>query len=308
MFHSGTLCTNMEMSEIPDQPPPSLITDLESGSIKNDLAAGYPRLAQEMSNFPETTIIRSFSCLATRILLYMQAELTGLHTRLLTVEDCISKNEDRPLYAVDWASALSVRMDQSTDGSFEAEHSGLVTKIRHVMKEYYKFVILTNSVYSLKEPSQYDLAHIQSLLSSDMMGPCAMVGDDFNTWGSIEQPTAASPDLFAMTSRETMDPFSEFFVVRFVRTLLRFNGFGMFKPSTFGGSKAYRIKTISHIARAITTMIMAFFTSSAIISLYFVQRKDLKVAMAVVYIFLGATSLNFLGLPTHIEIFIFIAT
>lgn len=68
------------------------------------LVEGYPKLATQMGHYPETAIFSRFSSLNAQNLLYLQAELTHLQTRLRGYEASNSKAQDgnKALYARDW--------------------------------------------------------------------------------------------------------------------------------------------------------------------------------------------------------------
>ncbi|KAI8930810.1 hypothetical protein NX059_011833 [Plenodomus lindquistii] len=73
---------------------------MEEGFTCDPLAEyvmGYPKLAARMLVRPETMILRKFSMLNIRTLLYMQAELASLEIKLdkLTRQDAASKTTNK---------------------------------------------------------------------------------------------------------------------------------------------------------------------------------------------------------------------
>jgi hypothetical protein len=119
---------------------------------------GYAKLASLMGAYPEVAIIRRFAALNAQNILYLQAELVNLESRLRRVEeeDRNSGDSNRVDCAVDWfklsnavdmlsssgsqpgSSRSSIREDE--DGHEDAaslnQRWKLVLKIREKLKQY----------------------------------------------------------------------------------------------------------------------------------------------------------------------------
>lgn len=93
---------------------------------------GYPKLAARMAWRPETTILRQFSTLSIRNLLYMQAELSALEKELdrCTKMDSLKKKGNEAHYATHWAYLAA----SCEDG--HPEQLQAVLKIRRLLPDY----------------------------------------------------------------------------------------------------------------------------------------------------------------------------
>lgn len=104
---------------------------------------GYSKLASLMGRHPEVAILRRFSTLNVRNLLYLQAELVHLEHQLAlcTKADLESRDQDRVEYDRDWyalsSSGQAVRDRSDGDG----EQWRIVMEIRKVLKEYSKRLV-----------------------------------------------------------------------------------------------------------------------------------------------------------------------
>lgn len=95
---------------------------------------GYPKLATLMGHSPEVAIFRRFNTLNARNLLYLQAELVDLETRLEEASraDAESSNLDRRRHDRHWPS-LSESVT-TPDGN--STQWTLALQIREKLKEY----------------------------------------------------------------------------------------------------------------------------------------------------------------------------
>jgi hypothetical protein len=93
---------------------------------------GYPKLAAHMALKPETTMLRQFSALSVRNLLYMQAELATLERDLdrCTKEDSLKEKDNAARYAVHWDYLAASREDG------HPEQLQAVFKIRRLLPDY----------------------------------------------------------------------------------------------------------------------------------------------------------------------------
>lgn len=100
------------------------------------LIEGYPRLAGQMGDFPETAILRRFSTLNSQNLLYLQAEIIHLESELRELEMSNSKAQDsqKHMYARDW-----YWLKESVEKDDGAQWRAML-KIREKLKEYSIFV------------------------------------------------------------------------------------------------------------------------------------------------------------------------
>jgi hypothetical protein len=96
------------------------------------LVDGYPKLAGQMGNFPETAILRRFSNLNSQNLLYLQAEIIHLENKLRKLETVNSQAEGgkKLSYAKDW-----YWLNNSVNEGDGAQWNTML-EIREKLKEY----------------------------------------------------------------------------------------------------------------------------------------------------------------------------
>jgi hypothetical protein len=95
---------------------------------------GYPRLACHMGSFSSAQIFRRFSNINSQNLLYLQAELVHLETKLRRIEgvDKLAQEGKRHLYSREWYWLNESRFENG-------EQLETVLKIRSKLKEYSNF-------------------------------------------------------------------------------------------------------------------------------------------------------------------------
>ena len=101
-------------------------------SNTTQLVEGYPKLAGQMGDFPETAILRRFSTLNSQNLLYLQAEIIHLESELREHEMSNSRAQDgkKHLYARDWYW-LKKSVEEGDGAQWRA-----VLRTREKLKEY----------------------------------------------------------------------------------------------------------------------------------------------------------------------------
>lgn len=107
---------------------------------------GYAKLATLMGAYPEVAIIRRFSALNAQSILYLQAELVYLESRLRRYEkeDRESKDPNRIDMALDFTKLSSSILNETTknmteeDGEaiFKGRRWNLMLEIQKKLKDY----------------------------------------------------------------------------------------------------------------------------------------------------------------------------
>jgi hypothetical protein len=95
---------------------------------------GYAKIASLMGRYPEVAIIRRFGALNAQNILYLQAELTILETRLreLSIENEASLQPDKRAYSRDWDT---LRLSASTNAGDGRQWETMI-QIRGLLKQY----------------------------------------------------------------------------------------------------------------------------------------------------------------------------
>lgn len=101
--------------------------------------SGYPRMAQEMSVYPELAQFRRFGALNNRNLMYLQNDLANLERALKEAEneDNMDPRGRKRLYARDFHCT-----DVSITDDADARQRTLILRIREKLKEYSKYDVL----------------------------------------------------------------------------------------------------------------------------------------------------------------------
>ena len=112
-------------------------TDPERANPVQELATGYPKISNFMELIPEAAIFRRFGALNARRLLYLQAELLQLQSRLEAVElsDKQSNDQRREMYSVDWEW---LEASMNADDPATKKQWLLIQEIGTKLKEYSK--------------------------------------------------------------------------------------------------------------------------------------------------------------------------
>jgi hypothetical protein len=94
---------------------------------------GYAQLAQRMTNHPDLGILRRFGALNVQNLLYLQAELTVLESKLRKVEEqnAASPDEQTQWCAYDWRSLIKHRAEDDDQSQWL-----VFLEVRSKLREY----------------------------------------------------------------------------------------------------------------------------------------------------------------------------
>lgn len=122
---------------------------------------GYAKLATLMGAYPEVAIIRRFSALNVQSLLYLQAELVLLETRLREYEkeDRDSGDPNRIDFAVDFMKLSSTTIKSTDDGVvmdgketvLKDRRWTLMMDIKNKLREYSKQTFIKQDKLTIAE-------------------------------------------------------------------------------------------------------------------------------------------------------------
>lgn len=278
---------------------------------------GYPKLAHYMGLYPESAMFRRFSVLNCQNLLYLQAELVHLEEKLRDLEavDAASGHTPRSVYAKDWYwlsnSASEVNSDQLQT----------VLNIRTRLKEYsgyrgtFRWSSLTNKtddtiiqqaqIRKLSEPRNDDIRSLQDWLQRPTMGNLALIGEDRNIWGELDEPVKPDLDLLTFTVSGSKDSFSRWFAVTLLRCFHGVLGRHFKKPDDpENGIVSYTEKTIQRYTSHVTTIVASLLPVAATITLRFVRRLAVQLILIALFSFLFTYCMALFTKATRGEIFI----
>jgi hypothetical protein len=124
---------------------------------------------------------------------------------------------------------------------------------------------------------------MQNYLSSGVMGPLVLTGDDAQVWGSVERRKTYKPDLVALCPRATKDPFSRWAAESAIVNLFRCSCARFMKPSRIHGVVGYEDSTIYRITYWITNIIASLIPMVSIAILYCVHSMAARLAIIALF-------------------------
>ncbi|KUJ17056.1 uncharacterized protein LY89DRAFT_718744 [Mollisia scopiformis] len=142
--------------------------------------SGYTKLAKFMTQ-KHHPILRKFQHLATRDLLYLQAELCELDFKHDTIakKDALETDE-RQYYGRDWQY-----LESSNQRGFGGEQWAVALATRAKLREYYAALSQYSQIASIPEPSPSERTILHDWIGSPAMGGgCGFLGRDL---GGYEQ-------------------------------------------------------------------------------------------------------------------------
>ena len=174
---------------------------------------GYAKLATLMGAYPEVAIVRRFAALSAQNILYLQAELVDLESRLRDIEDQDKERgpEDWKDCNLDWYQ-LSTWTDGAVDAPNEVDGPepsdkplvgrrwSTFLQIRSKLKEYSKWLSPCRAPHSelirlideavqqqvefakLEKPNPRDLRFLSDWLSRPDLGGIYLTGQDSHIW------------------------------------------------------------------------------------------------------------------------------
>lgn len=121
---------------------------------------GYAKLATLMGAYPEIAIVRRFSALNAQGILYLQAELVYLESRLRGYEDEDRKSGDqnRVDFALDFTKLSNITLNPTRDGTLADDHERVLKGRRWTLIEIQRKLKAYSKHKSSTEGSQLSCA------------------------------------------------------------------------------------------------------------------------------------------------------
>ncbi|GME28998.1 hypothetical protein BKCO1_4700067 [Neofusicoccum parvum] len=258
------------------------------------LPPGYPKLAEQMSFFPEKAIFRRFGFLNNLNILYLQAELMDIEDQLRTMQRADSKKiGPERYYAIDW--------DFLQRG--DSAQLKLVLQAREKLDQYNTALLQQSRLLHLKFPARSDLSYLQRYLASRHMGPRALDGLDSEVWGTDRSPHGHSPDIVALLPRKRRDMFSHLLTERGASAWFRFGLDRLSKPSPVHGMVAYEESTLHRLTYLVATALASLLPIVSIVVLYFVGSMEARLGIIAAFNVLTSFCLAFFTAAKRTDIF-----
>ncbi|KAF7449413.1 hypothetical protein Ptr902_03331 [Pyrenophora tritici-repentis] len=218
----------------------------------HDITIGYPKLAARTEVQPELAIYRRFGAMNAQNLLYYQAELVDLEVKLRAqqVRDDKDRKGQKTKYAKTW-----FRLEDSEDDDA---------------------LIQQSIILNLPKPARWDLHWLQKYLQSKEMGELALLGEDAEVWGSMEEPHGYKPDLVALKPRVNEDPFSAWAARNTIVGLERCGLDRFLRPSPVHGVVGYEDTTIYSITYCMNSILASLIPIASIVVLCFVSSMPAR--------------------------------
>jgi hypothetical protein len=257
-----------------------------------------------MGHYPETAIFSRFGNLNAQNLLYLQAELIHLQTRLRGCEASNSKAQggNKALYARDWYWL------ENSVAEGDGEQWQTVLEIRAKLKEYSEFaiimvakslMIIDNAIIqqaalaAMPEPTNYDLRFLQDWLERPKMGNFALLGEDRHVWGSSDKPDVHAPDLIVLKPRVEEDQFSKLVIGKFVVWAHGIFGSRAKKLSDVeSGQVIYEDDCLLRFTSLVTTVVASLLPIVSIVVLYYLHDMGGRLGLIAVFTLVFALCLT----------------
>ncbi|KAL1628562.1 hypothetical protein SLS56_005794 [Neofusicoccum ribis] len=276
------------------------------------LPPGYPKLAEQMSFFPEKAIFRRFGFLNNLNILYLQAELMDIEDRLRTMQrvDSTKPGPER-YYATDWdflqrgdsAQLKLVLQAREKLDQYSGWPSSIANERRPLTPRADTALLQQSRLLHLKFPARSDLSYLQSYLASRHMGPRALDGLDSEVWGTDRDPRGHSPDIVALLPRKRRDMFSHLVTERGAEAWFRFGLDRLSKPSPVHGMVAYEESTLHRLTYLVATALASLLPIVSIVVLYFVGSMEARLGIIAAFNVLTSFCLAFFTAAKRTDVF-----
>jgi hypothetical protein len=254
----------------------------------------YHSLANLVAKQPGFAILRRFSELNAKNILYMQAELAILEDELAELEHEDLNSDDVTHRKYQWEAYELIRAPPGEDKQWQK-----ILEIRAKLKEYNLLLLQQQRLNNLPGPNSHDLSQLHRILDWEEYG---------GEW--LEPPEDAwssrfEYDLVALSARSAgQDRFDRWLaekVVPFIhrRILHRKVRPGEAEDTTY----EYSDKTLRRFAEVVMIIIAALLPSVPVIALNYIPSILIKLLFVVAFSFLFSVCLVYFTSATRPDIF-----
>ncbi|KAF2193950.1 hypothetical protein K469DRAFT_548266 [Zopfia rhizophila CBS 207.26] len=290
----------MPSSRLPKHSKP-LPNDVEQPSpASKQYLEGFPRLSALTASDPDLQVYRRFNRLASRNLLYLQAEILDLEARLKEFDA-----EDLELASAeeeggDWmevklsARCWEVFRERAEQGEKrEKERMGLIKELRERLAEYQDALIRQSTILNLEHPNR----RVRGAITGWFEHNRPLVGHGRNLFdGKAKYDTVAirtAPDQDRLT----------LFLQNYLGYLFRNRKMKKDYPLDWDGMYYFPETTIKHIVSVLSVLLSAALLVGAITSLYYVEKASSLIGLLAAFTTVFAGSIGLLTNARKVEVY-----
>ncbi|ORX94882.1 hypothetical protein BCR34DRAFT_608126 [Clohesyomyces aquaticus] len=280
---------------------PSQKSDIEqpSDAAAKQYLEGFPALSALLASDPDLQVYRRFNRLASRNLLYLQADILDLETRLkeYDTEDLeVSNSKDE---GGEWmevklnARCWEVFREKAERGEEkEQQRMRLIRDIRERMAEYQDALIRQSAILNLEKPNP----RVRDAVTGwfDLNKP--LVGHSKNMFNG-----KAKADIVALRTSPDQDRLT-MFLQNNLGYLFR-NRQSNKDPLDSDGMYYFPESTIKHIVSFLSVLLAAALLVGAITSLYFVKKASSMIGLLAAFTTMFAGSVGLLTNARKVDIY-----
>ncbi|KAF2735880.1 hypothetical protein EJ04DRAFT_434191 [Polyplosphaeria fusca] len=280
---------------------PSPVADVERpASPRKQYLEGFPSLSALLSSDPDLQVYRRFNRLASRNLLYLQAEILDLESRLkeFDAEDLdIANAEDD---SSDWmetklnARCWEVFRERAEQGHEKSrERMKVIRELRERMGEYQDALIRQSTILNLEKPTPRVRSAVTGWfeLHQPLVGNCKNLFDSKARYDTVALRTPPDQDRLTMFLQSHLG-----YLFRSRKTMkhVPLDGDGMYYfPET----------TIKHIVSFLSVFLAAALLIGAITGLYFVKKPSSLIGLLAAFTTAFAASVGLLTNARKVDIY-----
>lgn len=137
------------------------------------------------------------------------------------------------------------------------------------------------------------------------MGNLALIGEDRNVWGALDEPLDPDLDLLTLKSGMTEDSFSRWFAVTLLCCFHRLMGRHFKQPQDAeNGIVSYTEETVRRYTSHVTTIVASLLPVVATVALRFAMGLALQLGFVAIFSFVFTYCMTVFTKATRGEIFI----
>ncbi|KAF8857202.1 hypothetical protein BDZ45DRAFT_674863 [Acephala macrosclerotiorum] len=257
-------------------------------------------------------ILKKYQHLATRDLLYLQAELCELDFKFNSIakKDALEADE-RQYYDRDW-----LHLETSHERGFGGEQWAVALATRAKLREYYTAISQYSQISSIPEPNPSERTLLHDWIRSTVMGGgCGFLGRDL---GGFDQPSVYEEmhqgDLAILSDSHGEDDLFTKFVTGPLLTIYHWCGLGRRTPlprdpenPPVGDNRSnlhhYDDRRIQMITNVLGTMFSSFAPLLSIVVLSFVSSSKARLGLVCAFTILFSCCLAVATKARRVEIF-----